>query len=63
MEAMMGPDFIKWLDAIKSKIVSMYETQVWNLIDPPEGVKPTERKWIHKETDVDDLIHKRLDLS
>ena len=32
-------------------------------MDPPEGVKPTERKWIYKETDVDDLIHKRLDLS
>ena len=32
-------------------------------MDPPEGVKPTERKWIYKETDVDDLIHKRIDLS
>ena len=41
----------------------MYEDQVWDLMDPPEGVKPTERKWIYKETDVDDLIHKRLDLS
>ena len=39
MEAMMGPDFVKCLDAIKSKIVSMYENQVWNLIDPPKGIK------------------------
>ena len=59
----MGPDSVKWLDAIKSRIVSMYENQVWNLVDPPEGVKPIEHKWIYKETDVDDLIHERLDLS
>ena len=63
MEAMMGPDSVKWLDAIKSGIVSMYENQVWNLVDPPEGVKPTERKWNYKYTDVDVHIHKRLDLS
>ena len=59
----MGPDSVKWLDAIKSGIVSMYENQVWNLVDPPEGVKPTERKWNYKYTDVDVHIHKRLDLS
>ena len=63
MEAMMGPGSVKWLDAIKSGIVSMYENQVWNLVDPPEGVKPTERKWNYKYTDVDVHIHKRLDLS
>jgi hypothetical protein len=32
-------DSIKWLDAMKSEIESMYENQVWNLMDPPEGVK------------------------
>jgi hypothetical protein len=63
MEAMMGPDSVKWLDAIKSGIVSMYENQVWNLVDPPEGVKHTERKWNYKVTDVDINIHERLDLS
>ena len=62
MEAMMGPNSVKWLDAIKSRIVSMYENQVLNLIDPPNG-EPIERKWNYKETYVDDLIHKRLDLS
>ncbi len=45
---MMGPDSVKWLDAIKSAIESMYENQVWNLVDPPEGMKPIERKWIYK---------------
>ena len=33
------------------------------MIDPPKGVEPIERKWNYKVTDVDDLIHKRLDLS
>ena len=48
-EAMMGPDSIKWQSAMKSEIESMYENQVWNLIDPPEGVKPIECKWIYKK--------------
>ena len=37
----------------------MYEDQVRDLMDPPEGVKPTERKWIYKETDVDVHIHRK----
>ena len=46
---MMGPDSVKWLNAMKSKIESMYENQVWNLVDPPEGSKPIECKWIFKK--------------
>ena len=63
MEAMMGPNSVKWLDAIKSGIASMYKNKFWNLINPPKGAEPIERKWNYKEIDVDDLIHKRLDLS
>ena len=32
----MGPDSVKWLDAIKSEIVSMYEDQVLELDRPSE---------------------------
>src|SRR5664279_4252021 len=32
-EEVMGPDSVKWHGAIKSKIDSIYENQVWNLID------------------------------
>ena len=32
-EAMMGPDSIEWLEAMKSKIVSIYEIKFLNLID------------------------------
>ena len=53
-EAMMGPDSVKWLNAMKSEIESMYENQVWNLVDPPKGSKPIECKWIFKKkTDAD----------
>ena len=62
MEAMMGPDSVKWLDAIKSGIVSMYEDQVWDLMDPPKGMKPIKCKWSYKVTDVDVHIHRNARL-
>ena len=57
-EAMVDPDSVKWQDAMKSKIESMKENQVWNLIDPPDGVKTLECKWIYKKkNDMDGNIH------
>jgi hypothetical protein len=32
-EAMMGPHSVKWLQDMKSEIESMYENQVWSLVD------------------------------
>jgi hypothetical protein len=58
-EAMMGPDSIKWLDAIKS----MYGNQVWNLVDHPEGVMSIKRRLIYKETYMDVYIHTSINLS
>jgi hypothetical protein len=60
-EAMMGPNSVKWQKAMKSEIESMYENQVWSLVDPPEGSRPIECKWIHKKkTDADgnDFVYK-----
>ena len=55
---MAYPDSEKWQDAMKSKIESMKENQVWNLIDPPDGVKTLECKWIYKKkNDMDGNIH------
>ena len=34
-EAMMSPDFAKWLEAMKSEMRSMYENKVWTLIELP----------------------------
>jgi hypothetical protein len=51
---MMGPDSVKWQKAMKFEIESMYENQVWSLVDPPEGSRPIKCKWIYnKKTDTD----------
>src|SRR3954465_1052068 len=48
-EAMMSPDSNKWQEAMKSEIGSMYENQVWTLVDLPDGRKAVENKWIFKK--------------
>jgi hypothetical protein len=40
-EAMMGTNSEKWLGAMESKIESMQDKQVWNLVDPIDGVRST----------------------
>ena len=48
-DAMSDPDSAKWLDAMKSEMDSMYQNQVWTLVDMPEGVKPIGCKWVFKK--------------
>jgi hypothetical protein len=56
-EAIRGPDSEKWLEAMKSEMESMYENQVWTLVDLPEGVTPISGKWIFKKkTNVDGIV-------
>jgi len=43
-EAMMSPDSDKWHSAMKSEMESMYENQVWTLVDLPDGRKAVENK-------------------
>jgi hypothetical protein len=53
-EAMMGPNSKKWLGAIES----MHDNQVWNLIDPIDGVRPIKCKWVFKKKmDKDGNVH------
>ena len=53
-EAMMSPDSAKWLEAMKSKMGSMYENKVWTLVDLPDDRQAIENKWIFKKkTNVD----------
>ena len=47
-EAMMSPDYEKWLQVMKYEMQSIYDNQVWNLVDPPEGAKVIGCKWVHK---------------
>jgi hypothetical protein len=57
-EAMMGPDSEKWPGAMESKIESMHDNQVWNLVDPIDGVRPIGCKWVFKKKmDKDGNVH------
>ena len=71
-EAMMSPDYDKWLEAMKSEIGSIYENKVWTLVDLPDDRQVIENKWIFKkEIDVDGnvtiykarLVTKRFSIS
>ena len=49
-----SPDSDKWLEAMKSEMGSMYENQVWTLVDLPNDRKAVENNWIFKKKmDVD----------
>ena len=57
-EAMDSPDYEKWLEAMKSEMQSMYDNQVWTLIDPHEGLKTIGCKWVFKrKTDMDGNVY------
>ena len=50
-------DSVKWLEAMKFEIDSMYQNQVWDLVDAPERIKPIGCKWIYKrKTDTEGNI-------
>ena len=55
-EAMLNLDSEKWQSAMRSKIDSMRDNQVWYLVDPHDGVRPIECKWIYKK-DMDGNVH------
>ena len=57
-EAINSPDSEKWLEAMRSEMQSMYDNQVWNLIDPTDGLKTIGCKWVFKKkTDMDGNVH------
>ncbi|KAM1074319.1 hypothetical protein ACFX2B_019090 [Malus domestica] len=47
-EAMSDIDSKIWQEAMKSEMDSMYQNQVWTLVDPPEGIVPVGNKWVFK---------------
>ena len=53
-EAMVRPDSNKWLGAMKSEKGSMYENQVWTLVDLPVERQAVKYKWTFKrQTDAE----------
>ena len=56
-EAMMSPDSAKWLEAMKSETGSMYENEVWTLVEFPDDRQAILYKWIFKrKTDADSSV-------
>ena len=56
-EAMMSPDSVKWLEAMKSETRSIYENKVWTLVDLSDDQQAIENKWIFKrKMDVDSSV-------
>ena len=57
-EAISSPNFDRWLEVMKSEMQSMYDNQVWTLIDPPNGLKTIGCKWVFKKkTNMDGNVH------
>lgn len=48
-QTMEGKDFILWIDAMKSKMCSMYKNEIWTLENVPDGVIPISCKAIFKK--------------
>ena len=56
-EAMMILDSMKWLEAMKSEMGSMYENKVWTLVVLPDDRQARENKWTFKrKTDADSSV-------
>ena len=48
-EALQDKDIDLWQKAMMSEMESMYSNQVWDLVEPPNEIKPIGYKWIHKK--------------
>ncbi|KAJ9545085.1 hypothetical protein OSB04_024792 [Centaurea solstitialis] len=57
-EAMAGPEAAKWKEAMESEMQSMYDNQVWDLVDHIPIQKIVGHKWVFKKkTDMDGKVH------
>ena len=48
-EAMASSNKSKWREAMKKEMESLYENEVWDLVEPPKGRKIVGSKWVFKE--------------
>ncbi|KAJ9546873.1 hypothetical protein OSB04_019416 [Centaurea solstitialis] len=57
-EAMAGPEAAKWKEAMESEMQSMYDNQVWDLVDHIPSLKIVGHKWVFKKkTNMDGKVH------
>lgn len=47
-QAKQSPNASKWIDAMNEEMKSMYDNDVWELVELPKGVKPIGCKWTFK---------------
>ena len=47
-EALQDKDADLWQKGMQSEMESMYSNEVWELVEPPKGLKPVGCKWIYK---------------
>ena len=47
-ETINDMDAHHWVQAMKSKLDSIYSNQVWDLVKAPSGIKPVGCKWVYK---------------
>ena len=48
-EVIQGKDVEFWQKSMMSKMESMYSNQIWDFVEPPEGIKLIGGKWIYKK--------------
>ncbi|GJR61978.1 retrotransposon protein, putative, ty1-copia subclass [Tanacetum coccineum] len=57
-EEMASPEATKWKETMKSESQSMYDNQVWNLVETTPGLKTVGCKWIFKKKpDMDGKVY------
>ena len=47
-EAVIGPDAERWKKSMRDEVQSLSDHDVFDWVDPPEGVNPIPNKFIHK---------------
>ena len=48
-ESIQHKDANLWQKAIDSEMESIFSNQVWELVEPPKGVKPIGCKWVYQK--------------
>ncbi|XP_071704731.1 uncharacterized protein [Rutidosis leptorrhynchoides] len=57
-DATLDPEFKKWNEAMNEEMQSMYDNEVWDLVDLPPDSKAVGSKWIFKKkTYMDGNVH------
>ena len=47
-EALASPDKAKWMKAMEKEMESLYENDVWDLVELPNGQNAVGSKWVFK---------------